>query len=80
MKKLIAILLPLLMSATALAEDTIGIIGSADGPTAIIVSEVSAQPSLLSKGLIVTAGGLCGVFLVLILFFFTIKIMQKVLK
>ena len=39
-----------------------------------------AEQSLLSKGLIVTAGGLCGVFLVLILFFFTIKIMQKVLK
>lgn len=76
MKKLIAILLPLLMSATALAEDTIGIIGSADGPTSIFV----AEQSLLSKGLIVTAGGLCGVFLVLILFFFTIKIMQKVLK
>ncbi len=79
MKKLIAILLPLLLSATALAED-IGIIGSADGPTAIIVSEVTAQPSLLGKGLIVTAGGLCGVFLVLILFFFTIKILQKILK
>ena len=76
MKKLIAILLPLLMSATALAEDTIGVIGSADGPTSIFV----AEQCLLSKGLIVTAGGLCGVFLVLILFFFTIKIMQKVLK
>lgn len=76
MKKLIAILLPLLMSTSALAEETIGIIGSADGPTSVIV----AEQSLLSKGLIVTAGGLCGVFLVLILFFITIKIMQKVLK
>ncbi|MBQ8312087.1 MAG: hypothetical protein IJX84_02625 [Clostridia bacterium] len=73
MKKLIAILLPLLLSATALAEETIG---AADGPTSIFV----AEQSLLSKGLIVTAGGLCGVFLVLILFFFTIKIMQKILK
>ena len=78
MKKLIAILLPLLVSASALAED-IGVIGSADGPTSIIVAE-TVQPSLLGKGLIVTAGGLCGVFLVLILFFFTIKLLQKVLK
>ena len=78
MKKLIAILLPLLMSASALAED-VGIIGSADGPTSVIVAE-TVQPSLLGKGLIVTAGGLCGVFLVLILFFFTIKIMQKIIK
>lgn len=78
MKKLIASLLPLLMSASALAED-IGIIGSADGPTAVLVAE-TAKPSLLTNGLIVTAGGLCGVFLVLILFFFTIKLMQKILK
>ena len=78
MKKLFAVLLPLLMSATALAEDA-GIIGSADGPTEIIVAE-SSQLSLLGKGLLVTAGGLCGVFLVLILFFFTIKLMQKVIK
>lgn len=78
MKKLIAILMPLLMSASALAED-VGIIGSADGPTAVLVTE-STMPSLLGKGLIVTAGGLCGVFLVLILFFFTIKIMQKIIK
>ena len=78
MKKLIAILLPLLLSATALAEETIG---AADGPTSILVSTaVEAETSLLGKGLIVTAGGLCGVFLVLILFFFTIKIMQKILK
>ena len=76
MKKLIAILLPLFVSASALAED-IGIIGSADGPTAVLVSE---KPSLLANGLIVTTGGLCGVFLVLILFFFTIKLLQKILK
>lgn len=70
MKKLIAVLLPLLMSASAMAEE---------------VSTTTDLPGytnlpLLSKGLLVTAGGLCGVFLVLILFFFTIKIMQKVLK
>ena len=78
MKKLIASLLPLLVSATALAED-IGIIGSADGPTAVLVAE-TAKPSLLANGLIVTAGGLCGVFLVLILFFLMIKVMHKLLK
>ena len=74
MKKLIAVLLPLLMSATAMAEE---IIGGADAATAVVVS---SQPSLLGKGLLVTAGGLCGVFLVLILFFFTIKLLQKILK
>lgn len=42
-------------------------------------SELSAQP-LMTKGLIVTAGGLCGVFLVLILFFLMIKIMGKFMK
>ena len=73
MKKLIAVLLPLLMSSSALAEE---VIGAADGPTNVFV----AEQSLLSKGLLVTAGGLCGVFLVLILFFITIKLMQKVLK
>ena len=35
---------------------------------------------LAQNGLIVTAGGLAGVFLVLILFFLTIKFMGKVLK
>lgn len=35
---------------------------------------------LLTKGLIVTAGGLGGVFLVLILFFLMIKVMHKLLK
>ena len=39
-----------------------------------------ADTPLFTKGLIVTAGGLCGVFLVLILFFFTIKLLQKILK
>lgn len=73
MKKLIAVLLPLLMSSSALSEE---VIGAADGPTSVFV----AEQSLLSKGLLVTAGGLCGVFLVLILFFITIKLMQKVLK
>ena len=38
------------------------------------------EASLLQKGLIVTAGGLGGVFLVLILFFLMIKVMHKLLK
>lgn len=41
---------------------------------------VEAEMSLLSKGLIVTAAGLAGVFLVLLLFFITIKAMQKLIK
>ncbi len=81
MKKLISILMPLLlMAGTALAE--VGIIGGADGPTAIITAthEGVSIANLLGKGLIVTAGGLCGVFLVLILFFLTIKAIQKFVK
>ena len=34
--------------------------------------------SLMTKGLVATAFGLGGVFLVLFLFYFTIKMMQKV--
>lgn len=36
--------------------------------------------SLFTKGLLVTVVGLIGVFLVLTLFYFTIKLMQKILK
>ena len=39
-----------------------------------------AETPLFTKGLIVTAGGLGGVFLVLILFFLMIKVMHKLLK
>ncbi|MBQ8202328.1 MAG: hypothetical protein IJZ74_11250 [Clostridia bacterium] len=67
MKKLISILLPLMLVGTAFAEEA-------------AVTSSLAGASLLTKGLIVTAGGLLGVFLVLILFFLTIKLMQKVLK
>jgi len=63
MKKLIAILMPLMMTGVALAEEASAGI------------DIGA---LLGKGLIVTAGGLLGVFLVLILFFFCIKLMQKI--
>ena len=52
-------------------------IGGADAATSITVA---SEASLLSKGLIVTAGGLGGVFLVLILFFLMIKVMHKLLK
>lgn len=65
MKKLIFSLMALLMATPALAEET--------------VSSVQNM-SLLTKGLIVTAGGLGGVFLVLILFFLMIKVMGKLLK
>ena len=45
-----------------------------------LAEEAAQEASLLEKGLIVTAGGLGGVFLVLILFFLMIKIMHKLLK
>ncbi len=75
MKKLIFSLMTLLAAIPALAEDAI--IGGADAATNIVVE---SELSLLGKGLIVTAGGLGGVFLVLILFFLMIKIMHKFLK
>ena len=45
-----------------------------------LAEEAAQGASLLQKGLIVTAGGLGGVFLVLILFFLMIKVMHKLLK
>ena len=45
-----------------------------------LAEEAAQEASLLTKGLIVTAGGLGGVFLVLILFFLMIKVMHKLLK
>ena len=74
MKKLIFSLMTLLAASPALAED---VIGGADAATNI---NVVADLPLLTKGLIVTAGGLGGVFLVLILFFLMIKVMHKLLK
>lgn len=65
MKKLIFALMSLCLASPALAEEA--------------ASELSAMP-LLTKGLIVTAGGLGGVFLVLILFFLMIKVMGRLLK
>ena len=43
-----------------------------------LAEEAAKEASLLEKGLIVTAGGLGGVFLVLILFYICIKLMQKI--
>ena len=65
MKKLIFALMSLCLASPALAEET--------------ASGLSGMP-LLTKGLIVTAGGLGGVFLVLILFFLMMKVMGKLLK
>ena len=65
MKKLIFSLLSLFLASPALAEEA--------------AASVKDIP-LLTKGLIVTAGGLGGVFLVLILFFLMIKLMHKFLK
>ena len=68
MKKLIFSLLTLFMAAPALAEEAVE-----------ATTDLATMP-LLTKGLIVTAGGLGGVFLVLILFFLMIKVMHKLLK
>ena len=67
MKKLLFSLLSLFVAVPALAEE-------------VTASSDLATMSLMSKGLIVTVGGLGGVFLVLILFFLMIKIMGKLLK
>ncbi len=74
MKKLIFSLMTLLLASPALAEEVIG------GANAATTITVAGEISLLGKGLIVTAGGLGGVFLVLILFFLMIKVMHKLLK
>jgi hypothetical protein len=68
MKKLIFSLMTLFMAAPALAEEVVE-----------TTTDLATMP-LLTKGLIVTAGGLGGVFLVLILFFLMIKVMGKLLK
>ena len=68
MKKLLSLLV-----STASAE----VIGGADAAAEMAVP---APMSLMTKGLIVTAAGLAGVFLVLCLFYLTIKLMQKIAK
>ena len=44
----------------------------------LIRSSALASLPLMTKGLLVTVMGLLGVFLVLTLFFITIKLMQKI--
>ena len=91
MKKLISILLMLMMlvCGVAMAEETDP--ATTEAPAVVATEDTTdveateekidwTQVSMLNKGLIVTAGGLAGTFLVLILFFLTIKLMQKVLK
>ena len=68
MKKLLSLLI-----SSASAE----VIGGADAVTEVVVQ---SPMSLMTKGLIVTAAGLAGVFLVLCLFYLTIKLMQKCSK
>ena len=68
MKKLLSLLI---FSASA------EVIGGADAVTQVVVQ---SPMSLMTKGLIVTAAGLAGVFLVLCLFYLTIKLMQKFAK
>lgn len=54
---------------------------SASAEEVTVAAETVAQElPLMSKGLIVTAAGLAGVFLVLFLFFFMIKLMQKIIR
>ena len=68
MKKLLSLLI-----SSASAE----VNGGADAVTQVVVQ---SPMSLMTKGLIVTAAGLAGVFLVLCLFYLTIKLMQKFAK
>ena len=58
---------------------------SAEGASEVVTDVAAtvntmADMPLMTKGLIVTAGGLAGVFLVLCLFWGTIKLMQKMSK
>ena len=53
---------------------------SAEAATATDTATTLASLPVLSKGLVVTLAGLAGVFLVLLLFFLTIKLMQRIKK
>lgn len=76
MKKLIFILAALMATFSAASAEVIG--GAATATDIYVTTETSL--SLFGKGLLVTAGGLGGTFLVLILFYLTIKLLQKILK
>ena len=80
MKKLMFILTAMLMGISSAVAEVLGETEEVVETVETVAETAINTGDLLGKGLIVTAGGLCGVFLVLILFFFTIKILQKVLK
>ena len=59
----------------ALAESVESVAATAEP---VVEQSALTQLSLFTKGLLTTAMGLLGVFLVLTLFFATIKLMQKI--
>ena len=59
----------------ALAEGVESVAATAEP---VVEQSVLTQLPLFTKGLLTTAMGLLGVFLVLTLFFVTIKLMQKI--
>lgn len=59
----------------ALAESVESVAATAEP---VVEQSALAQLPLFTKGLLTTAIGLLGVFLVLTLFFVTIKLMQKI--
>lgn len=61
--------------AAPVAEE---VIGNAAEPAAEAAANALVALPLFTKGLLVTLMGLLGVFLVLTLFFVTIKLMQKI--
>ena len=63
--------------AAAVAEEAAATLAPTATP-APQSSQALTDLSLLTKGLLTTVMGLCGVFLVLTLFFVTIKLMQKI--
>lgn len=68
---------------TALTEAAADVLPTAEPVAEPVVTEAAnalVQLPLLTKGLLTTLMGLLGVFLVLTLFFITIKLMQKIGK
>ena len=68
---------------TSLAEAVVDALPTAEPVAETTVAEATnalVELPLLTKGLLTTLMGLLGVFLVLTLFFITIKLMQKIGK
>lgn len=68
---------------TSLAEAIVEALPTAEPVAETVVAEATnalVELPLLTKGLLTTLMGLLGVFLVLTLFFITIKLMQKIGK